>query len=167
MQERTAGALWAMAGENIEERLIMAERMSVRLMVDFVNSSSPLLNLVGAEGLFALASGPLGQHDNIAFAGGVPALIYLIRKPPHDHIPIIAGRPVCYRYRRPTSCVLGGFPFVWKITKKRRRILMDSDSCRSCAWLKVNLIMISLDLVAIFRILLWIVNHPAVFTITR
>jgi len=85
-----------MAGENIEERLIMAERMSVRLMADFVNSSSPLLNLVGAEGVFALASGPLGQHDNIRFAGGVPALISLIRKPPPDQLPVIAGRPVCY-----------------------------------------------------------------------
>lgn len=96
MQERTAGAVWAIAGDNIEERLIMAERMSVRLLVDFASSSSPLLNLIGAEGLFALATGPLGQHDNIAFAGGVPALIYLIRRPPPDGIPVIAGRPVCY-----------------------------------------------------------------------
>jgi len=96
VQERTAGAVWAIAGDNIEERLIMAERMSVRLLVDFASSSSPLLNLIGAEGLFALATGPLGQHDNIAFAGGVPALIYLIRRPPPDGIPVIAGRPVCY-----------------------------------------------------------------------
>jgi len=95
VEERTAGALWAIAGDNVEERLIMAERMSVRLMVDFVSSSSPLLNLIGAEGLFALATGPLGQHDNIAFGGGVPALIYLIRRPPPDNVPIIAGRPVC------------------------------------------------------------------------
>ena len=94
-QERTAGALWAIAGNNIEERLIMAERMSVRLLVDFVNSSSLLLNLIAAEGLFALGTGPLGQHDNIAFGGGVPALIYLIRKPPPDKLTFIAGRPVC------------------------------------------------------------------------
>jgi len=93
-QERTAGALWAIAGDNIEERLIMAERISVRLLVDFITSTSPLLNLVGAEGLYALGTGPLGQHDNIAFAAGVPALIYLIRRPPPDGVPIIAGRPV-------------------------------------------------------------------------
>jgi len=94
VEERTAGALWAIVGNNIEERLIMAERMSVRLLVDFVNSSSLLLNLIGAEGLFALASGPLGQHDNIAYGSGVPALIYLIRKPPPDKLAVIAGRPV-------------------------------------------------------------------------
>ena len=74
----------------------MAERMQVRPMVDFVSSSSPLLNLVGAEGLYALASGPIGQHDNIAFAGGVQALIYLIRRPAPDGTPVIAGRPVSY-----------------------------------------------------------------------
>jgi len=95
MEERTAGALWAIAGENVEERLIMAERMSVRMMVDFVSSTSPLLNLIGAEGLFALGTGPLGQHNNIHFAGGVPALIYLIRRAPPDEVPIVAGRPVC------------------------------------------------------------------------
>jgi len=95
-EERTAGALWAIAGNNIEERLIMAERMQVRLMVDFVNSTSPLLNRIGAEGLYALASAPIGQHDNIAFGGGVPALIYLIRRPPPDGTPVIAGRPVSH-----------------------------------------------------------------------
>jgi len=72
----------------------MAERISVRLLIDFVSSSSPLLNLIGAEGLYALCTGPLGQHDNVAFGGGVPALIYLIRRPPPDGLPIIAGRPV-------------------------------------------------------------------------
>jgi len=98
LQERTAGAVWAIAGDNIEERLIMAERISVRLLVDFVSSTSPLLNLIGAEGLYALAAGPIGQHDNINFAGGVQALIYLIRRPPPDCVPVIAGRPVRHGY---------------------------------------------------------------------
>jgi len=74
----------------------MAERMSVRLLVDFVSSSSVLLNLIGAEGLYSLASGPIGQHDNISFAGGVPALIYLVRRTSSDGTSMIAGRPVCY-----------------------------------------------------------------------
>jgi len=99
-EERTAGALWAIAGDNIEERLIMAERMQVRLMVDFVNSTSLLLNRIGAEGLYALASGPIGQHDNIAIAGGVPALVNLIRRPPPDVTPVIAGRPVSHSCER-------------------------------------------------------------------
>ena len=93
-EERTAGALWAMAGKNIEERLIMAERMSVMLMVDFVNSVSPLLNLIGADGLYALACGPLGQHDNITFAAGMPALIYLVHRTPTNGVTSVAGRPV-------------------------------------------------------------------------
>ena len=96
IQERTAGAVWALAGDNIEERQLMAERISVRLLIDFVSSCSPLLNLVGAEGLYALCTGPLGQHDNVAFGGGVPALIQLVRRPPPDGVPVIAGRPVCY-----------------------------------------------------------------------
>jgi len=93
-KERTAGALWAIAGDNIEERLIMAERISVRMMVDFVGSSSLMLNLIGAEGLYALAAGPIGQHHNIAFAGGVPALINLVRRTPSDGATEVAGRPV-------------------------------------------------------------------------
>jgi len=94
LQERTAGALWSIAGANIEERLIMAERMSVRLMIDFVGSSSPLLNLIGAEGLQALAAGPLGQHGNITFGGGFPALIQLVRRTPTVGVTVVAGRPV-------------------------------------------------------------------------
>jgi len=73
----------------------MAERITVRLLIDFVSSTSPLLNLIGAEGLYALCSGPLGQHDNVAYGGGVPALIYLIRRPTTDDRPVVAGRPVC------------------------------------------------------------------------
>jgi len=103
VQERTAGAVWAMAGDNIEERLLMAERISARLLIDFVVSSSPLLNLIGAEGLYALCTGPLGQHDAVAAGGGVPALIYLVRRPTDtDHTALIAGRPV----RRTTAAAV-------------------------------------------------------------
>lgn len=70
----------------------MAERITIRILVEFVQSPSPLLNYVGADGLFILASGPLGHHTNITLGGGVPALIYLIRKPPPAEDPVIACR---------------------------------------------------------------------------
>jgi len=124
-QERTAGAIWAIAGKNIEERLLMAERITVRLLIEFVNSSSALLNLIGAEALYALCSGPLGQHDNVAYGGGVPALIYLIRRPPPDGVPVIAGRPVCNTRSHRRSY----FTNIYRVIFVGRSIFISAEFC--------------------------------------
>lgn len=93
-QERTSGALWALAGEHIEERLMMAERMTMQILNEFIDSKSPLLNLIGAEAMFALAGGPRGQHDKLNEGSCIPRLIALIQRPLPDTSPLIAGRIV-------------------------------------------------------------------------
>ena len=63
LQERFAGCLWAMAGEDIIDRPLMAERMCIRMLINFTSSISLKLQFLGIDALGVLALNPLGLHD--------------------------------------------------------------------------------------------------------
>ena len=79
LQERTAGALWALAGSQSEERRTMAEMMGVQLLIEFLNSLSVDLHYIGSEGLGVLAQGAQNKQDTIYQANGVHPLVRLLR----------------------------------------------------------------------------------------
>lgn len=55
LQEKTAMALWALAGDDINEKREMANGIGVQTLIEFVNSMSENLHLIGSEGLGVLA----------------------------------------------------------------------------------------------------------------
>jgi len=73
--EKTAMALWALAGDSLDEQRKMAEKMEVHLLIEFVNSLSEHLHLIGSEGLGVLAQGPLNCQTEIANANGIHPLV--------------------------------------------------------------------------------------------
>lgn len=77
--EKTALALWSLAGSDFDIRRYMAERMEVNLMIEFVNSMSENLQYIGAEGLSVLAQGPLTYQSEIARLNGIAPLGRLIQ----------------------------------------------------------------------------------------
>lgn len=79
LQEKTAMALWALAGDNLDEQRKMAEKMEVSLLIEFVNSLSENLHFIGSEGLGVLAQGPLNCQTEIANANGIHPLVRLLR----------------------------------------------------------------------------------------
>ena len=85
LQEKTAMALWALAGENIDERREMANGIGVQMLIEFVNSLSENLHYIGSEGLGVLAQGPLNQQTVIANANGIHPMVRLM-KSHQEHI---------------------------------------------------------------------------------
>ncbi|XP_045192048.2 ankyrin and armadillo repeat-containing protein-like [Mercenaria mercenaria] len=79
LQEKTAMALWALAGDSLDEQRKMAEKMEVSLLIEFVNSLSENLHFIGSEGLGVLAQGPLNYQTEIANANGIHPLVRLLR----------------------------------------------------------------------------------------
>ncbi|XP_052818748.1 ankyrin and armadillo repeat-containing protein-like [Mya arenaria] len=79
LQEKTAMALWALAGDSLDEQRKMAEKMEVSLLIEFVNSLSENLHFIGSEGLGVLAQGPLNCQAEIADANGIHPLVRLLR----------------------------------------------------------------------------------------
>lgn len=79
VKEKTALALWAIAGREFDVKRLIAERMGVGTLVEFINSMSEDLNFIGSEGLGVLAQGPLSYHSDIANANGIAPLGRLIR----------------------------------------------------------------------------------------
>ena len=79
VQERTAGALWALAGCNTEEKWSMASMMGVQLLIEFMSSLSEELHYIGSEAMGVLATGPLNKQDIIAQANGVHTCVRLLR----------------------------------------------------------------------------------------
>ena len=49
LKEHTAMALWSLAGDNVDRKKFIAERMGISLLVEFVNSPSENLNFIGSE----------------------------------------------------------------------------------------------------------------------
>ena len=78
-QEKTACALWSLAGDDAEERRHMAEAMDTHTLIEFLSSLSEDLHFIGSEGLGVLAQGPLNKQDEIARANGVHPLVRLLR----------------------------------------------------------------------------------------
>ncbi len=97
VQVCTAGALWALAGEDIEERRTMAGMIGVNLLIDFLNAQAEndILHYIGAEGLGVLAQGPHNKQNVIANSNGVQPLVRLLRSP-KEHIVLSAIRALRY-----------------------------------------------------------------------
>ena len=72
-QERTASALWAIAGDDLDEQRTIAGLMGVSLLVDFlkVRQDFEQLSFIGSECLGVLAHGPRNKQTAIANANGV------------------------------------------------------------------------------------------------
>ncbi|RUS75422.1 hypothetical protein EGW08_016801 [Elysia chlorotica] len=79
LQEKTAMALWALAGDNIDEKREMAGGIGVQMLIEFVNSLSENLHYIGSEGLGVLAQGPLNQQSVIAQANGIHPMVRLMK----------------------------------------------------------------------------------------
>ena len=79
LQEKTARALWALAGEDADERRNMANLIGVNLLIDFLASNSEHLHFIGSDGLGVLAQGPLNKQTAIANANGVHPLVRLLK----------------------------------------------------------------------------------------
>ena len=77
--EKTAGALWALAGDVIDEKRSMATMIGVHLLIEFLSSLVDELHYIGSEGLSVLAQGPHNKQTAIGEAGGVHPLVRLLR----------------------------------------------------------------------------------------
>ena len=77
--EKTAMALWSLAGDSMEEQRKMAEKIEVGQLIEFLNSSSENLHFIGSEGLGVLAQGPLNYQTEIANANGIHPLVRFFR----------------------------------------------------------------------------------------
>ena len=95
LQELTARALWALAGDSLEERRTMAAAMSVPKLIEFVSSLSEELHFIGSEGLGVLSQGAVSQHGEIAEAGGVYPLVRQLRSD-KEHIVLSVIRTLRY-----------------------------------------------------------------------
>jgi len=73
VQERTASALWAIAGDDLDEQRTIAGLMGVSTLVDFLKARPDFeqLSLIGSECLGVLAHGPRNKQTAIANANGV------------------------------------------------------------------------------------------------
>ena len=97
VQVCTASALWALAGENIDEQRTMAGMIGVVQLIDFLNAQVEfdILHYIGAEGLAVLAQGPHNKQNVIAHANGVQPLVRLLRSP-KEHIVLSSIRALRY-----------------------------------------------------------------------
>lgn len=80
VQEKTASALWALAGNGIEERRAMAARIEVNQLIEFLGSLSETLKYIGSEGLGVLAQGAHNRQDEIAEANGIYPLVRILKE---------------------------------------------------------------------------------------
>ncbi|CAL1540714.1 unnamed protein product [Lymnaea stagnalis] len=91
--EKTATALWSLAGENIDEKRKMAKWIDVPMLIEFLNSASESINFIGSEGLGVLAQGPINQQSKIGKANGIPSLVRLM-KSQHEFIVLSVIRTI-------------------------------------------------------------------------
>lgn len=74
VQERTALALWALAGHEFDVKRYIAEKIGVNLLVQFCNTLSDNLHFMGSECLGILAQGPLNYQSEISASNGITPL---------------------------------------------------------------------------------------------
>lgn len=74
VQEKTALALWALAGLEFDVKRYIAEKIGVNLLVQFCNTLSDNLHYMGSECLGILAQGPLNFQSEISAANGITPL---------------------------------------------------------------------------------------------
>ncbi len=91
LQEKTAKAVWALAGDDASERRKVANLVGVPLLIDFLTASFDHLHFIGSEGLGVLAQGPLNKQTAIGEANGIHSLVRLL-KSSKEHIVISVVR---------------------------------------------------------------------------
>ncbi|XP_075694455.1 uncharacterized protein LOC142661093 [Rhinoderma darwinii] len=83
-QEAIAKTLWALSGLDTETQRMVAARIGVTLLVEFLSSPSYILNLIGTRGLRVLVRGPYDLRNAVMSADGARHLIRLLRSPLED-----------------------------------------------------------------------------------
>ncbi|KAK6982765.1 ankyrin and armadillo repeat-containing protein [Biomphalaria glabrata] len=91
--EKTAMALWSLAGERNDEKREMANYIDVPMLIEFLNSNTANINFIGSEGLGVLAQGPINKQSEIGKANGIPSVVRLL-KSPHEFIVLSSVRTV-------------------------------------------------------------------------
>ncbi|ESN90226.1 hypothetical protein HELRODRAFT_182723 [Helobdella robusta] len=78
IQELTASTLWTIGGKSFQNLWRIAESIGVKVLVEFVESHSEILEFIGADGLAILNSAPLGVHDAFNACSGTQVLTRLM-----------------------------------------------------------------------------------------
>uniref|UniRef100_A0A8C5PLJ5 Ankyrin and armadillo repeat-containing protein n=1 Tax=Leptobrachium leishanense TaxID=445787 RepID=A0A8C5PLJ5_9ANUR len=91
-QEAIAETLWVLAGADIEAQRIMAARIGVSFLVEFLVSPSCKLNLIGSRGLSVLLQGPYDLRNAVATSKGAHHLLRLLRSSPEEVVLLNAVR---------------------------------------------------------------------------
>ena len=95
LQENTALALWALAGDDLEEQREMANGIGVGMLIEFLNTVSENLHFIASEALGVLAQGPTNQHTQISQANGIHPLVRQL-KSNKDYIGLSVIRTLRY-----------------------------------------------------------------------
>ena len=74
-----ATALWALAGENIENQKRIAELIGINILVDMLMTKSELLQYVAGMALTALGKEDIASQNRISEGGGIMALVRILR----------------------------------------------------------------------------------------
>ncbi|XP_056381568.1 ankyrin and armadillo repeat-containing protein isoform X1 [Hyla sarda] len=82
--EAIAKTLWALSGLDTETQRMVAARIGVSLLVEFLSSPSYILNLVGTRGLSVLLQGPYDLRNAVMAVNGARHLVRLLRSPRED-----------------------------------------------------------------------------------
>ncbi|XP_069594537.1 ankyrin and armadillo repeat-containing protein-like [Ranitomeya imitator] len=96
-QEAIAKTLWSLSGQDTETRRMVAARIGIPLLVEFLSSPSYILNLIGTRGLRVLIQGAYDLRNAVMSANGARQLVRLLRSPREDVVlgAIQALRHIC------------------------------------------------------------------------
>ncbi|XP_044128882.1 ankyrin and armadillo repeat-containing protein isoform X2 [Bufo gargarizans] len=83
-QEAITRTLWALSGQDAEAQRMVAARIGVPLLVEFLSSPSYILNLIGTRGLRVLVQGPYDLRNTVMSANAARHLVRLLRSPRED-----------------------------------------------------------------------------------
>ena len=74
-----ATALWALAGENIENQKRIAELIGINILVDMLMTKSEKLQFVAGMALTALGKEDIANQNRISEEGGIMPLVRILR----------------------------------------------------------------------------------------
>ncbi|XP_077148263.1 ankyrin and armadillo repeat-containing protein-like [Ranitomeya variabilis] len=96
-QEAIAKTLWSPSGLETETLRMVAARIGIPLLVEFLSSPSYILNLIGTRGLRVLIQGAYDLRNAVMSANGARQLVRLLRSPREDVVlgAIQALRHIC------------------------------------------------------------------------
>ncbi|KAM4017762.1 LOW QUALITY PROTEIN: ankyrin and armadillo repeat-containing protein [Anomaloglossus baeobatrachus] len=83
-QEAIAKTLWTLSGLDPETQRMVAARIGIPLLVEFLSSPSYILNLIGTRGLRVLIQGAYDLRNAVMSANGARQLVRLLRSPRED-----------------------------------------------------------------------------------